>query len=181
MMLRRTLCGLTIWLLAAGCQRGPTSPSPSPSPSPLPLIAGVYEISFTGAELPVDPALPPCPPAGVPPGGKYVLTRVVLTQEGSEWVGRLTSSSEGDLNVRLRHGGHSIFGPVVAGSVTGTVAPGPPRHVGVSLDGTVDATLSAAGLIVNGRIQGSIVFHDATSASASCSVVSLFMIQISAP
>ena len=179
MMLRRAICGLTIWLLAAGCQRGPTSPSPSPSP--LPLIAGVYEISFTGSELPVDPALPPCPPTGVPPGGKYVLTRVVLAQEGAEWVGRLTSSSAGDLTVRLRHGGDSIFGPVVAGSVTGTVTPSPPRHVGVTLDGTVDATLSAAGLAVNGRIEGSIVFHDTTGASASCSAVSLLMIQSSVP
>jgi hypothetical protein len=185
---RRKFRGVAIAavLLAVGCQRGPTSPSsssPPPSPPTLPLVAGLYAVSFGGFDSSTDPAFPPCPPIGIPPAGKRVMAWVEMRPEGADWVGRPTVPSEGDLEIRLRRAGTSIFGTVVSGSATGTVSDtsSPARDVAVSVDGAVDGTLSVVGLVLNGRVDGSIVFYDSTGASSTCSAVQWLMSRVQIP
>lgn len=151
-----------------------------PAPSGLPLRPGRYLLSMIGYDFSGTPSVVPCDQIGVPPEGKFVNARIVITHERDELVGRSESVQTGTIELRLRPGGSALATPVV-GTIRGTAAdvglgPVPAKPVQVSLSGSVNGAAAVDGSIPQltfgqGSIQGSIRFTNVSGAFTDCPMV----------
>ncbi len=146
------------------------------------LSPGSKLLSIGGSDGAGDSAgLGPCVPAGRPTGGKNVYTRIDLEPDGTGWIGRSISSSDGNLVLTLRSVGPTIGRHTVTGTITGAAtsvigtpvsAPSKERIVFDSLSpGTVDGDGESIGLFVNGNVVARNTFTDTTGTSAACTWV----------
>ena len=159
---------------------GSASPT-APEPITVPLTPGLQLLTLTGFVFSVDPAFPPCTPAGQPRGGTSVATVVNLTANGREWVGR-SASPTGNVEMRFHGTGTSSSGYTVEGTMTGFAIDlgldGTLKDVRVTLaspSGTGAATLdgstaSPVSTFIVGRVTGTVQYSDAEGRS-TCTAV----------
>ena len=162
-------------LLACG-----SSPTAS-DPAGFPLREGRQLLTLSGFAVSVDPALPPCGPAGQPRDGTSVNTVVLLTAENGVWVAR-SAPDMGTIELRLRAGTNVVNGYPVTGTISGTgidvalmgvtrdirVTIASPTGGAATFDG--ETTTKSSSLIV-GRISGAMRFSDSAGVSSTCSAI----------
>lgn len=158
-----TMCGV---LLIMSC--GPANPTPQ-TPKPLDMAPGQYMLIVSPSGS--------CSSSGFVPG---VGTRLLLSHEGKDWVGRSPSADDGNIELRF----HEVFNAQVAGvAVEGTLAgtgwdqrPFAAAGSRVSLVGPASGALVAAESTPNvadwigGRLDGQLALYDgAASGPVTCS------------
>jgi hypothetical protein len=181
---RRAL--VVVLLLASACGRDvPVRPTVMPPEENYPLKPGPHWIEIGGYGYSDSPDLPACTPLGSPHDGTYVIIRVALSRDGPDWVARSPSDVLGNIELRFRESGRSLFGTTLAGTIRGSATqadypfPYLPGNVRVWLggsDGTrpgqVEGTLTRTVSYATGRITGSIRFSNRLGLdSSTCSVV----------
>jgi len=141
------------------------------------LSAGIRVLTISGADGTGDPTHPrPC--AGAFAGGKVVSARIDLEPQGSDWIGRSTSASDGTIVVTLHTAGavsgrHTVSGAIAgsATSVIGTPASAASR-VRIVFDSvspqTIDGGGETIGQFVSGNITGIATFIDSNGNASRC-------------
>jgi hypothetical protein len=143
------------------------------------LSSGIRVLTISGADGTGDPMHPrPCAFAGAFAGGKVVSTRIDLEPRGSDWIGRSTSASDGNIVVTLHTAGttsgrHAVSG-TIAGSATSVI--GTPAsaasHVRILFDSvspqTIDGGGETIGQFVSGNITGIATFIDSNGNASRC-------------
>lgn len=143
------------------------------------LSSGIRVLTISGADGTGDVTHPrPCAFAGAFAGGKVVSTRIDLEPQGSDWIGRSTSPSDGNIVVTLHTAGtasgrHTVSGTIAgsATSVIGTPASAPSR-VRIIFDSvspqTIDGGGATIGQFANGNINGVATFIDSAGNALRC-------------
>jgi hypothetical protein len=196
LMVRASWLVLGLLPIAAACDRTapPTAPSPLPAvepdrtTTPLEWSPERYYLEITGGDLSGDPALPPCSPFLLPPGGKSVNTFLWFEWDGPELVGRSRPPYRATVEMRLRRVSSSFLGVVIAGTVTGSVPDEYDRVLGrrdavfnvdgaVTMEGTVPprAALDSRGPVLGGLLRGPSSFNDSRGATSFCTNVRYYL------
>lgn len=189
-MARAVAIALLPIVAACDTDAAPTAPSPLPvvepdrTRTPLEWSPERYHFEITGGDLSGDPALPPCSPLLVPPGGKSVNTFLWFEWQGDELVGRSRPPYRATVEVRFRRVSSSSLGVAITGTVTGSVPDEYDAVLGrrdtvfniddrVTMEGTVPprATLDPRGPVLGGLLRGPSTFNDSRGAAAFCTNV----------
>ncbi len=177
--MRRAL--VVVLLFAFACGRDtPARPTVISPVENSQLKAGPHWIEIGGYGYSDLPDLPACTPPFAPHDGTYVIIRVALSRDGQDWVARSPSDVLGNIVLRFREVGRSVFGMTLAGTIRGTAPqadhpfPYLAGNVRVWLAGSdgarpaqVDGTLAPTGLYATGRMTGTIRFSNRSGSDAS--------------
>ncbi len=124
------------------------------------------------------PDFPECKPFGVPFAGTYVVTTLMLSKEGSDWVARSLSPEQGSLAIRFHSSGGFVFShPALTGTATGLQLFTGDSQVGARavrliIDGTASVEGSTAnGFYTHGRMTGTFRFVDDQGQTGNCTAV----------
>jgi hypothetical protein len=149
------------------------------APDPLFVKAGAQRVSVTGYELSNNPNFPECKPFGVPFAGTYILTTLILTKEGSDWVARSSAPEQGSLVIRFHSSGGFVFSqPALTGTATGfQLYTGSGQERGGPVRFIIDGTASVEGSTADfsfyalGRMTGAFRFVDDQGQTGNCTAV----------
>jgi hypothetical protein len=171
-----SLAALFCLTFLPGCG-SPNAPNKN-TPDPLFVKAGAQRVSITGYGISNVADFPECKPFGVPFAGTSILTTLILSNEGTDWVARSLSPEQGSLEIRFHSSGGFVFSqPALAGTATGSQldTESGQAHAGVRF--IIDGTASVEGSTLNfifyalGRMTGTLRFVDDKGQTGNCTAV----------